>query len=62
MPVILHSTSDSQQRSLIFQNTDANVRKIILATNIAESSITVPNVKYGIFAITNRQLFTKSIE
>lgn len=47
MSVILHSMSDSQQRKLVFSKTNVNVRKIILATNIAESSITVPDVKYG---------------
>lgn len=47
MPVILHSMSDAQQRKLVFSQTNSNVRKIILATNIAESSITVPDVKYG---------------
>lgn len=35
------------QAHAAMQKTDRNVRKIILATNIAESSITVPDVKYG---------------
>lgn len=29
------------------QRPGGNLRKVILATNIAESSITVPDVKYG---------------
>lgn len=45
--IILHSSSDSQQRNLAFRKAPAKTRKIILATNIAESSITVPDVKYG---------------
>lgn len=45
--IILHSTTDAQQRQLAFCRAAVNTRKIILATNIAESSITVPDVKYG---------------
>lgn len=45
--IILHSTSDSRQRSFAFRKAPSDTRKIILATNIAESSITVPDVKYG---------------
>lgn len=50
---MLHSTSDSQQRSLAFRKAGPKTRKIILATNIAESSITVPDVKYGKFFYLN---------
>ncbi|CAB3242561.1 unnamed protein product [Arctia plantaginis] len=32
----------------VFQRTDSNVRKVLLATNIAETSITVPGVVYVI--------------
>ncbi|XP_075987847.1 putative ATP-dependent RNA helicase DHX35 [Anticarsia gemmatalis] len=32
----------------VFQRTDANVRKVMLATNIAETSVTVPGVVYVI--------------
>lgn len=45
--IILHSTITSAQTQLAMQKTNENIRKIILATNIAESSITVPDVKYG---------------
>lgn len=45
--IVLHSMSDAKQRSLAFCRAASNTRKVILATNIAESSITVPDVKYG---------------
>lgn len=35
------------QQHNIFRDVDADVRKIILSTNIAESSLTVPNVGHG---------------
>lgn len=45
----MHSTADPLHNELALQESDKNTRKIILATNIAESSITVPDVKYGRF-------------
>lgn len=47
--IVLHSTSAPIQAKIALQRSDKNIRKIILATNIAESSITVPDVKYGIY-------------
>lgn len=44
--IVLHSTSDAEEIRLAMRPSKLQ-RKIILATNIAESSITVPDVKYG---------------
>lgn len=46
--IILHSLISSENQELIFQPVMKGIRKIVLSTNIAESSITVPDVKYGI--------------
>lgn len=45
--IIMHSAADPVLNELAMQEPNKNIRKIILATNIAESSITVPHVKYG---------------
>lgn len=45
--IVMHSIADPLFNELAMQESDKNTRKIILATNIAESSITVPDVKYG---------------
>ncbi|PIK52137.1 putative ATP-dependent RNA helicase TDRD9 isoform X2 [Apostichopus japonicus] len=44
----LHSTITNQEQGQVFRKAQETFRKIILATNIAESSITVPDIKYVI--------------
>jgi HrpA-like RNA helicase len=46
--VPLHSSLTSDHMIKAFQKPKPGVRKIILSTNIAESSLTVPDVNYGI--------------
>ncbi|NXX90331.1 TDRD9 helicase, partial [Centropus bengalensis] len=53
----LHSCLTLEEQSKVFSSTLAGCRKIILATNIAESSVTVPDVKYVIDFCLTRALF-----
>lgn len=46
--VLLHSSISSEQQKEVFKNVAEGYVKVILSTNIAESSITVPNVGYVI--------------
>lgn len=51
--VPLHSTISSENQKDVFRNPAPGYRKVILATNIAESSITVPDVGYVVdFCLT----------
>lgn len=43
---ILHSLISTEEQQSIFMHVEDG-RKIILSTNIAESSITVPDVEFG---------------
>jgi len=45
----LHSSITGDEQRLVFKPAYPGHRKIILATNIAESSITVPDIKYGTY-------------
>lgn len=49
----LHSKISNREQGLVFDLADKGQRKVILSTNIAESSITVPDIKYVIdFCLT----------
>ncbi|CAM9496697.1 unnamed protein product [Lampetra fluviatilis] len=44
----LHSSLTPQEQKMVFDPVPCGLRKVILSTNIAESSITVPDIKYVI--------------
>lgn len=47
---ILHSTVPVAEQQAVFAPTAEGVQRIILATNIAETSVTIPNVVYVVDA------------
>jgi ATP-dependent RNA helicase DHX36 len=44
--IMLHSSVSSASQSEVFNSVPDGCRKIILATNIAETSVTIPDVRY----------------
>ncbi|XP_015515166.1 probable ATP-dependent RNA helicase spindle-E [Neodiprion lecontei] len=51
--VVMHSSITNEEQQRIFEMPPTGYRRIILSTNISESSITVPDVKYVIdFCLT----------
>jgi HrpA-like RNA helicase len=55
---ILHSIITTEEQELIFQPAPTGVRKILLATNIAESSITIPDCQVVIdFCLTKAMMW-----
>ncbi|NXH30124.1 TDRD9 helicase, partial [Myiagra hebetior] len=53
----LHACATLEEQSKVFSATVPGYRKVILATNIAESSVTVPDVKYVIDFCLTKILF-----
>jgi len=45
----IHSSITDEEQSRVFEKPENYQRKIILSTNIAESSVTVPDIVYGRF-------------
>lgn len=45
--LVLHSSITNDEQSKIFSRPPKGSRRIILSTNIAESSITIDDIKYG---------------
>ncbi|KAM6311330.1 ATP-dependent RNA helicase TDRD9 [Aegotheles albertisi] len=57
---LLHSRVTLEEQSSVFLTTVPGYRKVILSTNIAESSVTVPDVKYVIdFCLTRTLICDK---
>ncbi|CXI24532.1 ATP-dependent RNA helicase prh1, putative [Plasmodium berghei] len=44
----LYSSLPNKKQKMIFDPVSPNTRKVILSTNIAETSVTIPNIKYVI--------------
>lgn len=53
----LHAEIPMEQQCLVFDAPRNGERKVIISTNIAESSITVPDVKYVIDLCRTKSLF-----
>ncbi|XP_012255284.2 probable ATP-dependent RNA helicase spindle-E [Athalia rosae] len=56
--LVMHSSVTNEEQQRVFQLPPVGFRRIILSTNIAESSITVPDVKYVIDFCLTKQLVT----
>lgn len=55
----LHSSLNEDEQDRAFKHVDKMLgrRKVIIATNIAESSITIPDVKYVIDFMLTKELY-----
>lgn len=45
----MHGSLTNDEQLKVFQRTPVKQRKVIVATNVAEASITIPGIVYGIF-------------
>ena len=58
--ICLHSTIPKQYQMRVFDKPEEGKRKVILSTNIAESSITVPDIKYVVDFCLSKELHADS--
>lgn len=46
--LMLHGSNTQRERSDVLRGSQKNIRRVIISTNIAETSLTVPNIRYVI--------------
>ena len=47
MPLAMYGSLPNSEQLKVFWKAPKDTRKVIVATNIAETSITIPNIAYG---------------
>lgn len=48
LPVSMYASLSAEEQAEAFADVASDVRKVVLATNIAETSVTIPGVRYVI--------------
>ncbi len=51
LAVGLHGSMTNSEQLRVFQRAPAGVRKVVVATNITETSITIPGIVYGEYCV-----------
>lgn len=46
----MHGSLSNSEQLRAFQSSPVGVRKVVVATNIAETSVTIPGIVYGMVA------------
>lgn len=60
----MYGSLPNSEQIKVFRHAPKGMRKAVIATNIAETSVTIPGIVYGIFSIfsTNTQLIKRKYE
>lgn len=51
LPLPMYGSLPNAEQLKVFWRAAKDTRKVIVATNIAETSITIPNIVYGIYTL-----------
>lgn len=57
LPLAMYGSLPNSEQLKVFWRAAKDTRKVIIATNIAETSITIPNIIYGTILIYSYRLF-----
>lgn len=57
LPLAMYGSLPNSEQLKVFWRAAKDTRKVIIATNIAETSITIPNIIYGTILIYSYKIF-----